>query len=262
MTHIMEQQLGGNNMSNAKASKKSNVLMLTVMAMLTAIIFLFGLTPIGYLKIGVIEITFLQIPVIIGALLYGWKAGVLLGGMFGLTSFIQCFGMSPFGSVLFGINPLLTAVVCIVPRVLMGFFVGLISTPLIKADKTKTYSFLIPSLAGALLNTLFFMTALILCFWNTDYIQSMVATVVPSASAAVSATDVVSLTDITATDIISAADISATDAAAASSSSIKTILLFCVAFVGINGLVEAIICALLGTGIGRALYSAKKKMDK
>ncbi len=205
-------------MSTAKKANKSNTLRLTVMAMLTAIIFLFGLTPIGYLKIGVIEITFLQIPVIIGALLYGWKAGALLGAMFGITSFIQCFGMSAFGATLLGINPLFTVIVCIIPRVLMGFLVGLMATPLIKADKTKSYSFIVPSLSGALLNTLFFMTALILCFWNTDYIQNMAGGM--------------------------------------------NVLAFVVAFVGINGLVEAIVCAVLGSAAGRALFAVHNKLSK
>ena len=205
-------------MSKAKTTKKSNVLMLTVMAMLTAVIFLLGFTPIGYIKLGVIEITFLQIPVIIGALLYGWKAGALLGAMFGITSFIQCFGSSIFGAALLGINPFFTAFVCLVPRILMGFFAGLMAKPLIKHDKTKSYSFVIPSLAGALLNTLFFMSALMLCFWNTEYIQNMAGGM--------------------------------------------NVLKFCVAFVGINGLVEAVVCALLGTAIGRAMYAVQQKLEK
>lgn len=205
-------------MSKAKTPQKSNTLMLTVMAMLTAVIFLLGFTPIGYIKLGIIEITFLQIPVIIGALLYGWKAGALLGAMFGITSFIQCFGSSIFGATLLGINPFLTVLVCIVPRVLMGLFTGLMAMALIKRDKSKTYGFIVPSLAGALLNTLFFMTSLILCFWHTDYIQELAGGL--------------------------------------------NVIKFCLAFVGIQGLVEAIVCALLGTAIGRALYTVRAKLVK
>ena len=227
--------------------------MLTVMAMLTAIIFLFGFTPIGYLKLGVIEITFLQIPVIIGALLYGWKAGALLGTMFGITSLIQCFGMSPFGAMLLSINPLLTAFVCLVPRFLMGLCTGLIASAFKKDGKVNVVRSIVPSLAGALLNTLFFMTALILCFWNTDYIQGMAATILSPAAAAVSSTDIAS-----ATDIVSATD----TAVAAVDGSFRNILLFCVAFVGINGLIEAVVCALLGSAIGPALFKVQKTLEK
>ncbi len=252
-------------MAKVSANKKSNTLMLTVMAMLTAVIFLFGLTPIGYLKIGIIEITFLQLPVIIGALLYGWKAGALLGAMFGITSFIQCFGMSPFGAMLLGINPLLTAFVCLVPRVLMGFCTGLIASAFKKNGSVRIEGSIVPSLAGALLNTLFFMTALILCFWNTEYIQGMASTILSPAATSVSATDLVSVTDIVSVaDIASATDlVSSTDASvAAVDGSFKNILIFCVAFVGINGLIEAVVCAILGAAIGPALYKVQQKLAK
>ncbi len=205
-------------MAKVSANKKSNTLMLTVMAMLTAVIFLFGLTPIGYIKLGVIEITFLQLPVIIGALLYGWKAGALLGTMFGITSLIQCFGMSPFGAMLLGVNPVLTAVVCLIPRFLMGLCTGFIASMFKKNGSVRVERSIVPSLAGALLNTLFFMTALILCFWNTEEIQNLAGG--------------------------------------------KNILSFCVAFVGINGLIEAVVCALLGSAIGPALYKVQQKLTK
>ena len=46
--------------------------------------------------------------VVIGAIILGPTAGAILGGVFGITSFIQCFGISAFGTLLFGINPVLT----------------------------------------------------------------------------------------------------------------------------------------------------------
>lgn len=169
-------------MSNKKENpvvstvKKANkgLLMMVFMGLFTAIIFLLGLTPIGYLKVGVIEITFLTVPVILGAILFGAKAGAFLGLMFGVTSFIQCFGMSAFGATLMGINPLFTAIVCIVSRVLMGWLTGLIFSGFEKKGKTKgVFAFGFTSLCGALLNTIFFVGLLILCFWNTEFIQSI-----------------------------------------------------------------------------------------
>ena len=53
-------------MEKTKTSKK--VLLLTQTAILTAIIFLMSFTPIGYLKVGFVEITFLVIPVAVGAI--------------------------------------------------------------------------------------------------------------------------------------------------------------------------------------------------
>ena len=78
-------------------NKKNKTRKLTQMALLTAIILLMAFTPLGYLRTGVVEITFIMIPVVVGAILMGPGAGAILGGVFGLTSFIQCFGMSALG---------------------------------------------------------------------------------------------------------------------------------------------------------------------
>jgi uncharacterized membrane protein len=140
-------------------------------AVLTAILIIMTFTPLGYLKIGAISITFLTIPVVIGAILIGPLCGAILGGVFGITSFIQCFGMDLFGTTLFGINPFLTFVMCMFPRILMGLFVGLIFRSLSRIDKTKTWSFAIASLSGALINTLLFVGALLLFFGSSKYIR-------------------------------------------------------------------------------------------
>lgn len=108
------------------------------LAILTAIILLMAFTPIGYLHFGIIEITLIMIPVIIGAIVLGPGAGAFLGGMFGLTSFIQCFGMSAFGAALLSIQPVLTFLVCMIPRILMGWLCGLIFKGLIRVDRTKS----------------------------------------------------------------------------------------------------------------------------
>ncbi len=202
-----------------KTVKAANrkLLMLTFMGLFTAIIFLMGFTPIGYLKVGVIEITFLTVPVVLGAMLFGAKAGAFLGLMFGITSFIQCFGMSAFGSTLLGINPLFTAVVCIVSRVLMGWLTGLIFEGFEKKKKTGVFAFGFTSLCGALLNTIFFVGLLILCFWNTEFIQSIAN---------------------------------------------GSLLGFISAIVGINGVVEAIVVTILGTAIGKVLYTLNHRLYK
>ena len=106
--------------------KKSETIKLTTTAIFTAILVLMAFTPLGYLKTGGLEISFSMIPVALGAMLLGPACGAILGAVFGITSFIQCFGMSAFGAALLGINPFLTAAVCIIPRTLMGWLTGLI----------------------------------------------------------------------------------------------------------------------------------------
>lgn len=141
-------------------------------AVLTAIIILMAFTPLGYLRIGTISITFLTIPVVIGAILLGPKYGAILGGVFGLTSFAQCFGIDPFGTMLLSINPFLTFVLTMVPRIIMGFAAGYIFRFLAKHDKTKILSFTGATLSGALINTVLFVGALILFFGNSEFLRS------------------------------------------------------------------------------------------
>ena len=143
------------------------------LAVLVAITLIMAFTPLGFLKIGALSISMLSIPVCIGAMLMGPGAGAILGLIFGLTSFYQCFGMDPFGATLLNINPLFTFLVCIPTRTLMGYLAGVIFKALYKVDKTKTVSFFVTGLLGAFMNTLFFMGMLMLCFGNSSYLQEM-----------------------------------------------------------------------------------------
>ena len=198
--------------------KKVNTFKLTLTAIFTAIIIVMSFTPLGYLKVGVIEITFTTIPVALGAMIAGPAVGAFLGFAFGMTSFIQCFGFSAFGAALLGINPIFTAIVCLVPRILMGWLTGLIFKGLrSKCSKPLVANF-VGGIVAPLLNTLFFMSALILLFWNTEFIQSL--------------------------------------------ASGMNILAFVVAFVGINGLIEAVVAAIINIPASRALEKGFRRYLK
>lgn len=145
---------------------------MTMLAMLSAIIVLMGFTPLGYLKVGLVEITFLTVPVVIGAIVLGPLDGAILGAVFGLTSFAQCFGLSVFGSTLLGINPIFTFLVCMIPRILIGLMSGYFCRWMKKKNANSFLNYALSSLAGALTNTVFFVGLVILLFGQTDYIQS------------------------------------------------------------------------------------------
>ncbi|MBP9989032.1 MAG: ECF transporter S component [Ruminococcus sp.] len=151
--------------------KKINIQKLSVTAILTALIFVMAFTPLGYLKLGVVSVTFLSIPVIIGAIIGGASAGAFLGAMFGITSLIQCFGMEAFGTTLMSINPFFTVILCLVPRILMGLFCGLLYDTLNKRKMEKT-AYVLTSFSGGFFNTLLFVGCLFLLFYNTEYLQS------------------------------------------------------------------------------------------
>lgn len=207
-------------------TSRTRLIQMAQLAILIAVMFIFAFTPLGYLKIGLIEITFMVLPVAIGAIILGPAAGAVLGAVFGLTSFIQCFGMSAFGVFLLSLNPILTFITCMVPRVLCGWLSGLLFRAMQKFDKTRVISYFVASLSTALLNTLFFMTAIVVFFWyNDSFIATMTEWKLPTDS----------------------------------------LWIFLVTFVGLNGVVEAIANTVLGGAIAKAVskavshFTAKRK---
>lgn len=147
--------------------KKTDTYKLVLFALLTAILILMAFTPIGYLRVGVVEITFMMIPVIIGACACGAPFGAGLGLVFGITSFLQCFGISAFGTMLFNINPWLTALLCILPRVLFGFVSGLIFKGLQKTKLPVIVTDAITMVASAFMHTALFVVLFYVCFGSS-----------------------------------------------------------------------------------------------
>jgi uncharacterized membrane protein len=140
------------------------------LAVLVAIVILMSFTPLGYLKVGIVEISFLMIPVAIAGIILGPAAGAFMGGVFGITSFIQCFGMSAFGAALLAINPIFTFILCMVPRIIAGWIPGLVFKAL-SGTKLRAVGAFIAGLLAAVLNTVFFVGGLLLLFGNSDYIK-------------------------------------------------------------------------------------------
>ena len=75
-------------------NRSSRTVKLVEMALLVAIILILAFTPLGYIKTLGLEITLIVVPVTIGAIILGPLGGAVLGAVFGITSFIQCFGSS------------------------------------------------------------------------------------------------------------------------------------------------------------------------
>lgn len=158
-----------------KAKTNARTMKMVQMALLTAIILLLAFTPIGFIKLPAgLSITIIGVPVIIGAITLGPAGGAVLGAVFGLSSFAQAFGLERFGTTLFHINPIGTFVTCMIPRVLMGWLTGLIFQALKRIDRTRFISYLITSLAGSLLNTVLFMTSLMIFFYNNADFQNLI----------------------------------------------------------------------------------------
>lgn len=153
-------------------NRNSKVHRITLTAILMAIVILMAFTPVGYLKAGIVSITFLAIPVVIGGIVLGPLYGGLLGAVFGLTSFVQCFGMDAFGTALMELNPIATFVTCLVSRILIGVVAGLLYPALHKLDKSGVWSAVVTAVAGSLTNTVFFVGMVIVFFKNSYFAGS------------------------------------------------------------------------------------------
>ena len=190
-------------------------LKLTQFSLLLALTLIFAFSPIGYIKTLGVEITIVMIPVTIGAIVIDEKSGAILGTVFGLTSFAQCFYSSPFGAALLAINPFYTFIICLVPRILMGYLGGIFYRLMRKYDKGNFWSILLTSIITPLLNTILFTSIMLLSFGRSEYITGLRAG--------------------------------------------KNIFAFVVAFVGLNGIIEIIVCSVISTAVCKALFAMMNK---
>ena len=147
------------------------------LAILTALILVLAFTPIGYLRLGPFSVTFMPVPVVIGAILLGPSGGTFLGFIFGLTSFAQCFGIDPIGTGLMQINIFYTFVMTVVTRTLVGFLTAcvfqamqILLAKLPKSEKSKPLAFAVASAAGPFFNTVLFMSAMYLIFGKEEIV--------------------------------------------------------------------------------------------
>ena len=157
------------------ANRKEKAVKLTLIALLTAL-----LIVLGYVNIpqpAGLSITFNMIPVAVAAIALGVWGGALMGGVFGLISFLQCFGLVGFsgmGAVLVGISPVLSFIQRFCSRVLVGVLTALVYRALHKKLNIHLCC-LITGFSAAFFNTLLFMSSLVLLFGNTEYLQGLMA---------------------------------------------------------------------------------------
>lgn len=146
-------------------------------SILIAIMAVMAFTPLGYVKLGIVEITLMSLPVIIGVGFTGIKGGLVLGTVFGITSFLQCFGMSAFGAALLAINPILTFILCMLPRIAMGLISGGVYELLTKHGVKKAVTYPVISVIAPLTNTLIFVPLTFAFFSKSEYIVNLMQTV-------------------------------------------------------------------------------------
>ena len=204
-------------MSNHFRSGK--VARMSLLAMLVAILVVLAFVNIP-MPAG-LSITFNMIPVAIAAMAMGLPGGLIVGGAFGLISFLQCygiFGVSGMGVALVTANPSFGfACLMFVQRFVSRALVGVLAALVFRAvERTKMPMYVKGAVTGfsaALFNTFFFMTLLVLLFGQTEFMQNQMAG--------------------------------------------RGVLAYLVASVGVNAVVEMIVAALVSGAAGVALRKAR-----
>ena len=149
---------------------------LTRLGLLIAIELVMKAIGLGSVPVGPLYMSFLTLPIAVGAITMGPVAGLVLGAVFGLVSFYDAVsGGSAMTSALFQVSPVHTFILCVVTRMLMGLCVALIFAALRKADQAGGWSYILSAMMAPALNTLFFMGYIVLAFYNCDYVQGLVA---------------------------------------------------------------------------------------
>ncbi len=176
--------------------RNNKTFQLVLTSLFSAIIIIMAFTPLGYIPLVVINATIIHIPVILGALFCGPKNGAVLGFIFGITSFIKntimptslsAFVFSPVlaGSMLGPSGILKSFFICFVPRILVGvvpFFVYVAVKKAVSSEKKVLWSSVLNGLIGLFLfvGLYAFMGKV---FENTGVLQAILSVLAAAAVA-------------------------------------------------------------------------------
>lgn len=189
------------------------------LAMMIAIILLMSFTPLGYIRTPGLSVTLLTIPVAVGAIILGPKGGAVCGLAFGATSFYMALN----GSSAFAAMLLsINPVGTFITCVVARVLEGWL-TGLIFAALYKS-----PSVK----KVSYYIASLACPLLNTLFFMGFLCIFFYN------------------TEYIQGI---------ASGLGVGNPILFVAAFVGIQGLIEAGICFVIGSIISRALFSALKR---
>ena len=200
-------------------TRRTKIARMTLLAMLVAILVVLAFVNIP-MPMG-LSITFNMIPVAIAAMAMGIPGGIIVGGAFGLISFLQCYGIcgiSGMGVALVTANPsfgfaCLMFIQRFVSRVLVGVLAAVVYRAMCKTKAPLYIRGVVTGFSAAFFNTLFFMSLLVLFFGSTEKLAGPIAE--------------------------------------------KGVLMYIITSVGINAVVEMVVAAVVTGAAGVALKKAR-----
>ena len=139
-------------------TSKTNIRAIVGMGVLTALVIV--LQAIGsVIRFGTFSITLVLVPIIVGAALYGWKAGAWLGLVFGVMVLITDAG------AFLAINVPGTVITCLLKGILAGAAAGAVFKLL--ENKSKLGSVIGAGIVCPVVNTGVFLLGCVLFFLDT-----------------------------------------------------------------------------------------------
>lgn len=145
-------------MKKSKFFSAKNIAYLAVLLALVIVLQIWG----SGVKIGTTSVSFVLIPIVLGAILLGPVAGAFLGCAFGVVVIVMgVMGVDYFTFVVFSDHPVLTVILCLVKGAAAGFVAGILFKAL--RGKSESAAVLVSALAAPVVNTgLFILGALLM----------------------------------------------------------------------------------------------------
>ncbi len=136
----------------------ANLTKFAVLLALVIVLQVFGGFVSGFLPV---ELSFVLIPIVLGAVILGPVAGGTLGLAFGVVTIVYgAAGISSFTAILLADHPLLTVLVCLVKGFMAGFVPGLLFRLL--SGKNTQVAVFAAAAAAPVMNTGFFILGMLL----------------------------------------------------------------------------------------------------
>lgn len=132
--------------------------MLTFMGILTAIVIVLQTLAVG-IRFGVFNITLVLVPIVIGAAMYGWKAGGWLGLVFGAVVLFTDAG------AFLAVSVPGTVITCILKGVLAGIAAALVYRLL--ENKNRWAAIIAAAIVCPVVNTGVFLLGCVVFFYDT-----------------------------------------------------------------------------------------------
>ena len=146
------------NKAPANTPKKFDATKVVVLGLLTAIVIVLQALAIG-IRFGVFNITLVLVPIVVGAALYGWKAGAWLGAVFGVVVLLTDAG------AFLAINVPGTIITCVLKGALAGLAAGFVYKLL--ENKNKWVAVISAAVVAPVVNTGVFLLGCCVFFLET-----------------------------------------------------------------------------------------------